>query len=68
VLADGAQVLAHSPTVICEVSGTNATAVSDVLTGHGYILYDGDRLPGERVPVVAAPFNTLATAAPRHTI
>jgi FkbM family methyltransferase len=62
VLAGGAQVLAGSPAVICEVSGQNATAVSGVLAGHGYTLYDGDQGPGERVPVHAAPFNTLAIA------
>ena len=60
VLAGGAQVLAHSPAVICEVYAQNATAVSDILTGHGYTLYDGDQLPGVRVPTAGAPFNTLA--------
>lgn len=61
VLSGATQVLAHSPTVICEVSAQNTTAVSDVLTGCGYSLYDGDRPPGKRVPMAAAPFNTLAT-------
>ncbi len=65
VLAGGTQVLAHSPTVICEVSAQNAKAVSAILTGYGYTLYNGDQLPGERVPTAAAPFNTLATARPR---
>ena len=64
VLAGGAQVLAHSPAVICEVYAQNATAVSDILTGHGYTLYDGDQLPGKRVPTAGAPFNTLAIAKP----
>jgi FkbM family methyltransferase len=65
VLTGGSQVLAHSPTVICEVSAQNATAVSDILTGHGYTLYDGDRRPDERVAATAAPFNTLAIGTPR---
>jgi FkbM family methyltransferase len=64
VLSGGTEVLAHSPTVICEVYAQNATAVSHILTGHGYTLYDGDRPPGKRVPAAAAPFNTLATAGP----
>lgn len=64
VLAGGTQVLAHSPTVICEVSAQNATGVSAILAGHGYVLYNGDRRPCERVPTAAAPFNTLAIAGP----
>jgi FkbM family methyltransferase len=67
VLVGAARVLAHSPTVICEVSAQNTTAVSDILTGHGYTLYDGDQLPGGRVPTTSAPFNTLATAGARRT-
>jgi FkbM family methyltransferase len=62
VLAGGTQLLTGSPAVICEVSEQNAAAVSGILAGHGYTLYDGDRGPGERVPVLAAPFNTLAIA------
>lgn len=64
VLGGGARVLAQSPAVICEVTAQNATAVSSTLTGHGYTLYDGDNHPSERVPTAAAPFNTLAIAAP----
>jgi FkbM family methyltransferase len=65
VLTGGSLVLAQSPTVICEVSAPNATAVSDILTGYGYTLYDGDRDPDERVAAPSAPFNTLGIAAPR---
>jgi hypothetical protein len=64
VLAGGAQVLTHSPTVICEVSAENSADVSAILAGHGYTVYDGDRPRGERVPMTAAPFNTLAIAGP----
>jgi FkbM family methyltransferase len=60
VLASGATVLGRIPTVICEVAARNAAAVSDLLTAHGYLLYDGDRPAAERVPVPAAPPNTLA--------
>jgi FkbM family methyltransferase len=66
VLAGGARVLAGSPTLICEVSGHSAPAVSDVLAGHGYTMYDGDQDPGSRVPVRSAPFNTLAVATRGH--
>lgn len=66
VLVGAARVLAHSPVVICEVSA-NKTAVSDILTGYGYTLYDGDQLPGDRAPTVSAPFNTLATVGARQT-
>jgi len=66
VLTGGARVLAGSPAVICEVSAHNADAVADMLTGHGYTLYDGDRDPLRRVPVPVAPFSTLAIAAPGH--
>jgi len=61
VLSGAAGVLARSPTVICEVYEKNAAAVSGILAGHGYTLYDGERR-GDRVPVQAAPFNTLAIA------
>jgi FkbM family methyltransferase len=63
VLAGGAAVLAAAPVIICEVSAQNTAGVSGLLTEHGYTLYDGDRGQGERVPVRAAPFNTLAIAA-----
>ena len=62
VLSGGAGVLADCRAVICEVSARNAKAVSDMLTGQGYALYDGDRRQDERVPVPLAPFNTLAIA------
>lgn len=65
VLAGGARVLQQCPTVICEVAGQNATAVGELLTAHGYDLYDGDRLPGDRPRVTAAPFNTLAISPGR---
>jgi FkbM family methyltransferase len=64
VLGGGPLVLSHSPTVICEVSAENATAVSEILGGHGYTLYDGDRHPEKRVAATAAPANTLAIAVP----
>jgi len=65
VLAGAAEVLAGRPVILCEVGGDNARAVADLLAARGYTLFDGDRLPGERVPVSAAPYNTLAVAAPR---
>jgi FkbM family methyltransferase len=63
VLSGGAGVLARSPTVICEVCAQNADAVTGILASHRYTLYDGERRRGDRVPVPAAPFNTLAVVA-----
>jgi FkbM family methyltransferase len=60
VLSGGARALSQFPTIICEVTGRNAAAVGDLLIAHGYQIYDGDRLPGERTHLAAAPFNTLA--------
>jgi FkbM family methyltransferase len=68
VLTGAARVLAGSPAVICEVSGQNTAAVSDLLAGHGYALYDGDQEPGERAPLKAAPFNTLAQPRARARV
>lgn len=62
VLAGGTEVLDDGPTVICEVSGHNAAAVSGLLAAHGYTLYDGDQGLGRRAAVESAPFNTLAIA------
>jgi len=47
-------------TVICEVAARNSAVVRDLLTMHGYTLYDGDLPASERVPVADAPANTLA--------
>ena len=64
VLRGAGRVLAGSPALICEVSAPNTAAVSGILTGHGYALYDGDQVRGELVPAATAPFNTLAVTAP----
>jgi FkbM family methyltransferase len=60
VLRGAEQLLRQGATVICEVAGTNAAAVRDVLGPIGYELYDGDVGPARRVPVSAAPPSTLA--------
>lgn len=60
VLAGGPLVLRQCPVVICEVAGQNADAVADLLAAGGYQIYDGDQRPGERRPLAAAPYNTLA--------
>jgi FkbM family methyltransferase len=62
VLAGGGRVLQQCPTIICEVAGRNTTAAWDVLTAHGYVIYDGDLPPGERTELATAPFNTLAVS------
>jgi hypothetical protein len=53
------------PAIVCEVASRNAAAVRDLLTGHGYTLYDGDRPFAERVPTAEAPPNTLAISGQR---
>jgi hypothetical protein len=62
VLAGGNRVLGLASTIICEVAAHNSAAVRDLLTAHGYVLCDGDRPAGERVPVTDAPPNTLAVS------
>jgi hypothetical protein len=47
------------------VASRNAATVGDLLTGHGYTLYDGDRPCAERVPTAEAPPNTLAVSGQR---
>jgi hypothetical protein len=54
------------PTIVCEVAGRNAAAVHDLLTAHGYTLYDGDRPSAERVPAAQAPPTTLAVSGSRR--
>jgi FkbM family methyltransferase len=68
VLTGASGVLGHAAAVICEVSACNSAVVRDLLTAHGYTLYDGDQRSGERVPVTDAPPNTLAirAASRRH--
>lgn len=60
VLTGGSHVLRARPTLICEVAGRNATGVEDLLTGHGYLLYDADQSADQRIPATSAPPNTLA--------
>jgi FkbM family methyltransferase len=60
VLAGGSRVLGLASTIICEVAARNSSAVRELLNARGYVLYDGDRPSGERVPVADAPPNTLA--------
>ena len=60
VLAGGSRVLGHARAIICEVAAYNSATVRDLLTKHGYTLYDGDRPSNERVATVHAPPNTLA--------
>jgi FkbM family methyltransferase len=66
VLAGACCVLrAAFPAIVCEVASRNAATVGDLLTGHGYTLYDGDRPCAERVPTAEAPPNTLAVSGQR---
>lgn len=63
VLTGGSRVLDRSPAIICEVAASNATPVWELLNARGYAVYDGDRPRHERVPVAAAPPNTLAVSS-----
>jgi FkbM family methyltransferase len=66
VLAGASSLLrAAAPTIVCEVAGRNATAVRDILTAHGYTLYDGDQPSADRAPAANAPPNTLAVSGLR---
>jgi FkbM family methyltransferase len=60
VLCGGARVLSSQPTIICEVAGFNAAAVGDLLTAHGYSLYDSHQRSTQRTPTALAPPDTLA--------
>lgn len=60
VLAGAADILGEGPTLICEVAACNATAVAEMLTSHGYTLYDGDLPAAQRRSVTYAPPTTLA--------
>lgn len=51
MLAGGPRVLGLASTIICEVATRNAAAVRDLLTGHGFALYDDELLAGRRVGV-----------------
>src|ERR1022692_1250272 len=66
VLSGGTEILRKLPAIICEVAGNNATAVADILAGYGYTLHDGEQLPAQRIPMPAAPPNTLAINDPRR--
>jgi hypothetical protein len=66
VLSGGTKVLAHSPTVICEVAGEHASAAFDILARHGYLVYNGDQPSADRVPATIAPFSTLAVGGRRR--
>jgi FkbM family methyltransferase len=61
----GAAILLASrrPVVLCEVAGENAPEVGRLLHGHGYTLYDAARPAGEREPLAAPAWNTIALPA-----
>jgi FkbM family methyltransferase len=51
------------PTLICEVSRTNADDVGRLLRDSGYVLYDAEQSPPLRRPLASPPWNTLAIPA-----
>jgi FkbM family methyltransferase len=60
VLSGGACVLRSQPTIICEVAGRNAATAADLLTTHGYTVYDAHQSSDQRTPMAVAPPDTLA--------
>jgi FkbM family methyltransferase len=64
VLAKAANVLRLHPKIICEVAARNSAVVTDILTGHGYTLYDADKPTQTRLPTPVASPNTLGIKLP----
>lgn len=60
VLAGASQVLQAGPKIICEVSSGNAPVVRDLLSSHGYEIYDGSQPSEKRIAVDFPPWNTVA--------
>lgn len=50
----------RQPEVICEVARENAAEVGRLLHGHGYTLYDAASPAGDRIPLAAPTWNTIA--------
>jgi len=64
VLRGGCNLLAtHAPLVYCEVALENAVKVGGMFREHGYTLYDADRPPHSRTPLLDAAWSTLAVPA-----
>ena len=60
-LAGAGELLArHRPLLVCEVSAAAAPEVGRLLAGAGYALYDAEAGAGERRPLPAPAWNTLA--------
>jgi FkbM family methyltransferase len=66
VLSGGASVLRSRPTIICEVAECNAVTAGDLLTTHGYTLYDAHQPSAQRTPTAVAPPDTLAVCDDRR--
>lgn len=63
VLGGGAQLLRSQPAIICEVAECNAAAAADILSAHGYTLYDAHQPADRRRPTAVAAPETLAICA-----
>ncbi len=50
----------HRPIIICEVAGENSIEVFELLTSHGYRIFDGETKKGSRTPLKMAPYCTVA--------
>ena len=53
------------PVIVCEVSSTSSPAVTALLKDMGYRIFNADAPTASRTELPAAPWSTLAIAAPR---
>jgi FkbM family methyltransferase len=61
VLEGGIEMLRRQgPVIICEVCSERSAAVTELLHGLGYKIFDGDAPNSERRELTAAPWNTVA--------
>jgi FkbM family methyltransferase len=61
VLTGAAEALKNLPIIICEVAGSNANAVAELLASYGYDFYDGELLFNQSSPLrEIAPPTTVA--------
>ena len=66
VLTGAREILAvKRPVIVCEVSSASSPGVTTLLTDMGYRIFNADAPSAGRTELPAAPWSTLAIAAPR---
>jgi FkbM family methyltransferase len=53
------------PVIWCEVAADNSDTITEILHDHEYELYSARTPPSQRIPVIRAPWDTLALPLPR---